>query len=280
MAFRDILVIIDESPAVAARIGVAAALAAEHDAHLTGLYISSPVALPGYVESFLTEEMQAALQAEDESRVDRARVRFTEELRRVGRLERSEWRVASGVIDDIAAIHARYADLVVVGQSDPAPSSDLPMLEPEALVFACGRPVLVVPYAGQFSTIGQRVLVGWNGSREAARALGDALPALERARKVTVLAIDTEPGSEEDGEAAPGVAIAHHLAHHGIVAEAARFICESHEIGDTLLNFANDLSCDLIVMGAYGQPRLRSLVLGSLTGFILRHMTVPVLLSH
>ncbi len=280
MILKDILVIVDESPAVAARIEVAAALAAEHEAHLTGLYISAPLALPSYVESFLTVEMLETLQTEDEARVERARALFTEALRRGGRLERSEWRVAAGPIDTIAATHGRYADLVVVGQFDSAPVSDLPMLEPEALVFACGRPVLVVPYAGQFSSIGQRVLVGWNGSREAARAVGDALPILKLARRVTVLAINTAPGTEGDGETEPGVAMAHHLAHHGVVADAAQFVSEPHEIGDTLLNFANDLSCDLIVMGAYGQSRLRSMVLGSLTGFILRHMTVPVLLSH
>ncbi len=278
MAFKDILVMVDESPAMAARLGAALALATDHDAHVTGLYLSSQPTVPAYLDMYLTEDMVATLQAEQDARVARACAAFTEELRRAGRLERSEWRVAEGPIDEVAATHARYADLVVVGQLDPAATSVLPVVEPETLMFSCGRPVLVVPYAGDFATVGRRVLVGWNGSREAARALGDSVPILERARKVTLLTVNTADDAE--GADGPAVAIAHHLARHGITAEAAHFICESHEIGDTLLNCATDLSCDLIVMGGYGQSRLRSMILGSLTGFILRHMTVPVLLSH
>ncbi len=279
MALKDILVIVDEQPAAGARIDVALALSAEHDAHLTGLYISLPVSLPSYIESFLTEEMRTTWEAEENARAAQAGIRFTESVRRAGRLERSEWRVVTGVAAEVAAVHGRYADLVVVSQQDPAAAPGLPQLEPEALVFACGRPVLVVPYVGRFETVGRRVLVGWNGSREAARAVADALPVLERARLVTLLAINTAPGKDEVGDE-PGLGIARHLAHHAIIAEAAHFICEPHEIGDTLLNYTTDLGCDLIVMGAYGRNRLRSLVLGSLTGFILEHMTVPVLLSH
>jgi nucleotide-binding universal stress UspA family protein len=279
MALKDILVIVDEMPSAEARIEVALALAADHDAHLTGLYISPPVNLPSYVESFLTEEMRESWETEERERAARAGARFTDMLGRTGRLARSEWRAVAGTTAEMAATHGRYADLVVVGQRDPEVGRDLPWVEPDALVFACGRPVLVVPYAGRFATVGRRVLLGWNGSREAARAVADAMPVLERARLVTLLAIETAPG-RDDPEDQPGLGIARHLAHHGITAEAARFICEPHEVGDTLLNYATDLGSDLIVMGAYGQNRLRSLVLGSLTAFILEHMTVPVLLSH
>jgi nucleotide-binding universal stress UspA family protein len=279
MTLKDILVIVDETPSAEARLDVALALAADHDAHLTGLYISSPVSLPSYVESFLTEEMRASWEAEESARAVDAGARFTERLSRAGRLARSEWRVVTGATSEVAATHGRYADLVVVGQLDPAARRGVPLVEPDALVFACGRPVLVVPYVGHFPTVGRRVLVGWNGSREAARAVADAMPVLEQARLVTLLAVDTA-AEQADDENEPGLGIARHLAHHGIVAEAARFICEPHEVGDTLLNYTTDLSCDLIVLGAYGQNRLRSLVLGSLTGFILEHMTVPVLLSH
>ena len=279
MALKDILVIVDDTPQAAARIDVAVTLATDHDAHLTGLCVSAPAVVPSYLETYLTDSMRAAYQAEEDGRMARAEQRFMDCLRRAGRLERSEWRAVGGYPIDVAAVHARYADLVVVGQLDPATEFALPAVEPETLMFECGRPVLVVPYVGHFPTVGQRVLVGWNGGREAARAVADALPLLERARAVTVLAVNTDPGGAGEADD-PGVDIAGHLARHGIAAEAAHFISEPHEVGDTLLNTTTDLSCDLIVMGAYGRSRLRSLVLGSLTGFILEHMTVPVLLSH
>ena len=202
MTLKDILVIVDEHPSAGARIDVALALATEHDAHLTGLYISSPVSLPSYVEAVLTEDMYAIWEVEEQARASRAGSGFNEKVRRADRLARSEWRVVSGIASDVASIHGRYADLVVVGQSDPATPQEPFYLEPEALMFACGRPVMVVPYIGHFDTVGRRVLVGWNGRREAARAVADALPILEHAQSVTLLAIDTAPGRAEVGEGA------------------------------------------------------------------------------
>lgn len=274
MAFRDILVIVDDARSAGTRIEVAAALAAEHDAHLTGLYIRPPVTLPGAIETYFTDEMRGAYREEQEARVALAAFGFEDRVRRAGRLERADWRVVEGDPGDVAAEQGRAADLVVAGQAEPGVFDDTLQVEPERLVFACGRPVLVVPYAGHFHAVGRRVLVAWNGSREAARALGDALPLLQRAQLVTLLEANSDPAE------APDAAILHHLARHRIVAETAHFVCEPHEVGDTLLNTTSDLAGDLIVMGAYGRSRLRTLVLGSLTGFILKHMTVPVLLCH
>ncbi|MEI6558289.1 MAG: universal stress protein [Rhodospirillaceae bacterium] len=284
MALKDILVICDDTAAAGRRIEVAAALAADHDADLTGLYIRPPVVLPGSFETYFTDEMRAAFREEQEARIAVAALGFEERLRRAGRLARSEWRVTFGDPTDVAVHHGRCRDLVVAGQDDPEAPGDEDRVHPERLVFECGRPVLVVPYVGRFPTVGRRVLVGWNGSREAARALGDAMPLLERAQGVTLLAVNPETGADPDSDSEsgnePGRRVVRHLTRHGIAAEASHFVCESHEVGDTLLNTTTDLGSDLIVMGAYGRSRLRSLVLGSLTGFILRHMTVPVLLCH
>ena len=274
MAFKDILVIVDDARSAGTRIEVAAALADEHDAHLTGLYIRPPVTLPGAIETYFTDEMREAYREEQEARVALAAFGFEDRVRRAGRLEHSDWRVVEGDPTDLAAHHGRLADLVVAGQCEPEVFDEAAQVEPERLVFECGRPVLVVPYVGHFHGVGRRVLVAWNGSREAARALGDALPLLERAHSVTLLEANSDPADE------PDAAILRHLARHRIAVETAHFVCEAHEVGDTLLNTTTDLASDLIVMGAYGRSRLRTLVLGSLTGFILKHMTVPVLLCH
>jgi nucleotide-binding universal stress UspA family protein len=175
-------------------------------------------------------------------------------------------------------LHARYADLTVVGQGidlKDAPH-DLAFL-PEELALGVGRPVLVVPRYGTFETFGERVLIAWNGSREATRAVHDALPLLTRATKVTVLSIDPEPDS---GARVPSADITLHLARHGVSAEADSTVALDMAVGDMLLSRAADLGANLLVMGAYGHSRVREMVLGGATRHILQHMTVPVLMSH
>jgi len=145
------------------------------------------------------------------------------------------------------------------------------------LALGVGRPVLIVPRYGTFETVGERVLVAWNGSREATRAVHDALPLLKLASSVTVLSIDPE---HDTGDRIPGADIALHLARHGVAAEGMSTVGLDISVGDLLLSRAADLGADLIVMGAYGHSRVRELVLGGATRHILQHMTVPVLMSH
>jgi len=148
---------------------------------------------------------------------------------------------------------------------------------PEELALGVGRPVLVVPRYGTFETVGQRVLIAWNGSREATRAVNDAIPILKMATKVTVLSVDPEG---EPDRRLPGADLALHLARHGIAAEAESTQALDIGVGDVLLSRAADLGADLIVMGAYGHSRLREMMLGGATRHLLQHMTVPVLMSH
>ncbi len=142
-----------------------------------------------------------------------------------------------------------------------------------------GRPVLVVPYIGPGKSVATHVLVGWNASREATRAVNDAIPLLQRAKKVTVLAVDPEGGTEGHGEV-PSADISLHLARHGIKVEAAQTVTGDIDVGDALLSRASDLGADLIVVGAYGHSRMREFILGGVTRHLLQHMTVPILISH
>jgi nucleotide-binding universal stress UspA family protein len=138
---------------------------------------------------------------------------------------------------------------------------------------------LVVPYAGRFERIGERVLVAWNASREAARAVSDSLPLLSRAKSVTVMAVNPKSGPNAHGDV-PGADIALFLARHGIKTEATQVFADDVDIGDMLLSRAADLGTDLLVMGAYGRSRLTELMLGGATRQILSEMTIPVLMSH
>ena len=276
MGLKDLLVHVDNDPACSTRLDVAAALAARHEAHLTGLHaLGWPPPMGYYIDAlpptFLEDEKR---QREELAR--QAEVRFHERARRRG--VHGEWRVDPGGIIDTMKLHARYADLTIVGQGidlKDAPH-DVTYL-PEELALGVGRPVLVVPRYGTFDTLGERVLIAWNGSREATRAVHDALPLLKRAKTVTVLSIDPE---HDSGDRMPSADIALHLARHGVAAEGTSTPALDISVGDLLLSQAADLTADLIVMGAYGHSRLREIVLGGATRHILQHMTVPVLMSH
>ncbi len=279
MALKDILVVVDDTPASAARLDLAAQLAARCDAHLTALYAFTDVAFPGYIESQFPQELRESRRQSRNDQTAHMAAAFNDAMRHHGMTDRSEWLVEEGDPTIAAAVRGRYADLVVVGQPDPGRDRDQPVAQPADLLFECGRPLLVVPYAGRFSSIGERVLVGWNGSREAARAVGDAMPLLGAAKRVVVMAANPKRGPNGLGDE-PCADIARHLSRHGCRVEATHVVTDVVEPGDTVLNMAADESCDLLVMGAYGRSRFRELVLGGMTRFMLQHMTVPVLMSH
>ena len=278
MKLCDILVHIDQSPRALMRLDIAAELARQHGAHLTALQVID-VALPvmamgdgggGAVIAELMEQMrQSALAAGV-----KLKVAFEAALAREGIM--GEWRQVEGTTQEILALHGRYADLLVLGQDDPE-SDSAGLLE--AMVFDCGQPVLAIPFAGSFKTIGKRVLVGWNASREASRALHDALPLIAKAETATVFLANPKRGLGGHGEES-GADIARHLARHGMKVEVAMAIADDVPDSALLLNHASDMGADLLVMGAYGHSRLREFILGGMTRSLLREMTVPVLLSH
>jgi len=282
MALKDILVHLDPTPRCAMRLTVAAGLAARHGAHLTGVHvidIPSANYFYGAAMPFVPanpEEIVDRMRAEAAEAAAPIEAAFRECLRRNG-IE-GEWRLVEGNPAAMVALHARYADLIVVGQPNH--------YEPQAAdavtvttVMTSGRPVLAIPYAGEFPTIGERVLIAWNASREAARAVNDAMPLLIGAKQVTVLAINPQRGVGGHGDV-PAADIALHLARHGLRAEAAHTVAKDIADGEALLSYAADLGADLIVAGAYGHSRARELVFGGVTRTLIAEMTAPVLLSH
>ena len=277
MKLCDILVHLDASTRARIRLDLAVALARQHRAHLTALHVID-VALPvmamgdggGAVIAELMEQMrQTALKAGAQ-----LQAAFQEAIRREGIM--GEWRQVEGSAAELVALHGRYADLLVLGQDDPE-SDHAGLLE--AVLFDSGRPVLAIPFAGTFPQIGRRVLVGWNASREASRAVHDALPLLAKAESACVFLANPKRGLGAHGEE-PGADIARHLARHGLKVEVAKAVADDVADSALLLNHASDMGADLLVMGAYGHSRLREFILGGVTRSLLREMTVPVLLSH
>ena len=276
MSLKSILAHAAPNDRLEAVLDIACRLAQAHEAHLIGLHVSSdPVAslqtLPGPVPS----EFMVSLETRIEAERDRSQTGFNAAAARHG--VRGEWRIESGDLANRIGTHARYADLTVMGQGNEGDLSGDPEL-PTVVATMTGRPVLVVPRVGSFDEVGKRVLVCWNASREATRAVTDALPLLQLADQVAVLAVNPNDGAGHG--AVPSADISHYLARHGVRAEANRTYAEDIDIADAILSRASDLGCDLIVMGAYGHSRMREWIFGGVTRSIMRTMTRPVLISH
>jgi nucleotide-binding universal stress UspA family protein len=285
MAFKDILVHLDNGPRSATRLAIATGLARRCGASLTGVYVvdipsaeffygaAMPLAAGG------AERVVDQIRSEAIAAAEPVEAAFRELLRREG-LD-GGWRLVEGNLPATVALHARYADLTVLGQANPYEHRDGLGHDAVAVstVMTSGRPVLAVPFAGEFPTLGQRVLVAWNASREAARAVNDAMPLLREAAAVTVLAVNPRRGINGHGDV-PAADIALHLARHGVRAEAAHTVASDIPDGEALLSYAADISADLIVSGAYGHSRARELVFGGVTRTLLTEMTAPVFLSH
>jgi nucleotide-binding universal stress UspA family protein len=188
----------------------------------------------------------------------------------------AEWREIPEGPDADPALHARYADLSILGRLDPERAETAAAAASCACLRAAG---LDRPLCRTFRNVGWRVLIAWNAAREAARTVSDSMPLLTSAELVTVLTIDPREGPDGHGEI-PGADIALHLARHGVKTEIERTISAGLPVGEALLSRAADLAADLIVMGAYGHSRVRELLLGGATRSVLRSMTVPVLMSH
>jgi nucleotide-binding universal stress UspA family protein len=278
MPYKTLLVHVDGGARAPLRIDIACRLARRFDAHLIGLHALTVIKLPGYAQVAIEggarlEEFQAKAAAEAARQAEQV---FTRGVSAAG-VSKSEWRTSRGDAAEVAPVHARYADLVVVGQPNTSDASGVEPEFAERLVLAAGRPVLVIPYAGNFAEVGRRVLVAWNAGREATRALTDAIPMLREAKEVHVIAFN--PVGMPHGEV-PGADIGLYLARHGIKVNVSQQTAADVDVGNQLLSRAADLDIDLIVMGAYGHSRLKELVLGGVTRTILESMTVPVLMSH
>ncbi|MEI5999996.1 universal stress protein [Paraburkholderia bengalensis] len=279
MSYPSILVHLDTGTHAQSRLDLALQFARRFHAKLTGVlctYVPDPHALfiMGGTANYYIEHERLR-----EDRCMTLQHHFHAALTR-NKME-GRWIAATGYANDVMPPYARLADLIVAGQADVVdPESFVAEQFIENLVMAAGRPVLVVPSSGSFTECGKHILIAWDASREATRAIHDALPFLSNASKVTLVTVNAErdaPGCPR----IPGADIALTLARHGVKVEVRDIAAEGGTpVGDVLLSQVSDLGCDMIVMGAYAHTRLRDLVMGGATRTLLRSMTVPVLFSH
>jgi nucleotide-binding universal stress UspA family protein len=279
---KTITVYLDASPSGQNRAARAAALAQRSGAHLVGVHVvfagvtlhPSACYARGHkaIDQVITHERQLDAAAKAAAALVRgnflalcARLNIPGEFRSIGR----------GKTAEEALLNSLHSDLVVVGHPEPHGLPD--DISPEKILLASGVPLLIVPNAWHGETIGDKILIGWNASREARRAISDAMTFLVAAKSVTVLVIDSR-GNQRHGEE-PGADIALHLARHGAHVDVEQATSHGSPIARVILGYAVRSASDLLVVGAYSHARLKELFFGGATRTLLAQMPVPVLIS-
>jgi nucleotide-binding universal stress UspA family protein len=280
MALKNIEVFVDATSEGEQRVDYAATLAQQCGAHLAGIHVVSAGRPDHRTDYYVIGEkaIRASLaweRAADEAVTTNVRRRFDEISAK--RDLSAEFRVIRrGGPDEDLILSSLHSDLVIIGQRE---LHEMPgYLSPERLLLASGAPILVVPGGWQSEPIGKKILVGWNASREARRAVADALPFLVAAPSVTLLVIDSNERADRHGDE-PGADIALYLARHGAHVEVEQVSSRGSPVADIILSYATDHGVDLIVIGAYSHARSVQMVFGGVTRTLLKHAPIPVLMS-
>ena len=276
---RSVLLHLDATPSSALRLEFARDLALRHEATLSAMFVAAPP--QPSLQLVLSESPSALLQPTDWAALTRTKFMFENALADGG--PRMRWSESNGA-DAVEAFwrQALYADLLVLGQHDPAAAlpGSMPAGFVESVLIGTGKPALILPFAGKFETLGRDVLIGWNATPQAAHALTAALPWLYSARRVHVLEVTDEPARDQTGE----LDIAQYLQCHGIVSALHCHRASPPPVpsnsGEFLLSFASECGADLLVMGCYGHNRAREFMLGGASRSVLQTMSLPVLMAH
>lgn len=278
MAIKDIVCLLDtEVDLTTAPVQIANELAVKLDAHVTGVSPLVEPIVPALMVQPVPDQYISDARNRAEEKAHSALERFAEYSDKVGtRFETRLMDVTPGALDTFVN-HTRMCDLVVVGQDNPDRPEPLRTDLIEAALFDSGRPILMVPYVGVEAFSAKRVMVAWDGSKTAARAIHAAMPILELAEEVQVVMVEARklhlPGD-------PGADLAVYLSRHNVSVSVEKIPAPSSGVADALLNHISDNSIDLVIMGGYGHSRMREFILGGATRGMLAAMTVPCIMAH
>ena len=281
MSYKTVLAYIDEAKRCETLLGVARQLAEAQKAVLIGLHVIPNVQIYAAGEPQIMADLFEAERQRFREVASEARAFFANTMKDASC--DFEWREAeegSETVGERVLEHGLVADLVITGQIDPEIDSPRRVGTPERIIMHGGRPQLRVPYIKREGDITRQVMIAWRASGEAARAVVDAMPLLQAAKKITILEVDS-PASSDVERVAGGEALAANLERHGVVTpEVEHTPSAGIGVGATILARISDEDASLLVMGGYGHSRLGEYLFGGATREILQQMTVPVLISH
>ena len=284
MPIKTILVHLDTEQHAADLIGIAASIAGKSMAHVTGLHVVPDVYVAAMIPADVVGELIEAQRQANEAIAAKIEGRFRQAV--AGLRTPTEWRQEQARFETVADVvmrHGRTADLLVLGQSEQKLDFYGSADTSGDIMLRAGRPVLMVPMKGRNGPIGKRILVAWKDSREAARAVFDAMPFLVDADMVHILTVKQPPRRNTDatrGMPIPAADIAATLAHHDVRCEIIGRVGSESSVGAEILAQVKESGCDMVVMGGYGHSRMREIIFGGATRSLFDNMTVPVLMSH
>jgi nucleotide-binding universal stress UspA family protein len=281
MSWKDILVIVSEAEADEPALALGEALARQcSECHLAAAFLTplpdEPLAYEPTVVAGVWAELLGRARQEAEAERKKVEARLRQSAKEI------DLRTAEALSRDlgrVAAVHARYADVAVMTRPQDGAGAELREEIVEGVLFHSGRPALIAPPGWKGTGIGKRVVVAWDASREATRALSEAQSILEKAEQIAVVTVDAKPKMFGHGDQ-PGANIAAHLSRRGLPAEVRNVDSMGRSASLAILEEATVLGADLVVMGGYAHSRLRELVFGGATRELLRSATVPLLMAH
>lgn len=281
MSWKDILAIVADAEADEPAIALAEALAKQcSDCYLAAAFLTPLPDEPLAYEPTVVAGVWAELLGRARLEAAAERKKVETRLRQSGRqFELRDAEALSRDLGRVAAVHARYADVAVLTRPSDGPGNELRDEIVEGVLFHSGRPALIAPPGWRGDVVGKRVVLAWDASREATRALSESQALLADADQVTVVTVDAKPKMFGHGDQ-PGTQIAGHLSRRGLKTDVRNVDGMGRAPALAILEEATALNADLVVMGGYAHSRLRDLVFGGATKDMLRAATVPVLLAH
>ena len=280
MQYKNILVFLDQGVSNPERVNTAISIAQAHKARLTGVYVN-PLPRNGFMQKFSAGATEQSVAQQADAIAQSAFDQFSSAASEAG--VASETRLIACPENQAPRQLARIArvfDLAILRQANPdRPQAGFITELCEEVMFSSGRPVVYIPYIGAHAIPCKRGLVAWDGSKAATRAIHDALPLLEQMEMVEILVVDPDK-VEHYASTKPGEAISAHLSEHGIENRVSRVLSGDTSTSTVILNEITNKGADMLVMGGYGTPKLREVILGGVTRTLMECMTVPVFMSH
>lgn len=275
MAIKDLAVAYNGSPNADAAVDLALQMCRKYGATLTAIYAANPVRFEGDVQRWITEDVMQSLRVAEAEVTKSIEASFRQRVAGLSE-ENAEFVSEEGQANVVLARRARYHDLLLMGQFS-APGDAARPIRAEDLVLRTGRPLVVVPQGYEVRPFQEYAVIGWDGSRPAARALSDAMQILETKNRLDVVTVRAAGDERPPSRSA---AVIRHLERHGIDARQVALSASREGIGQTLLDYCTESGPDVLVMGAYGHTKLREDLFGGVTRRVMENMTVPILMSH
>lgn len=279
MAIKDLLVAYDGNEPAKKAVQFAVQMAKKYDASITGLHVYKPKEIESQYRRWIPESVLKNIQEAELSAERSIGEDFHAEVKAAGAKADAKWITCEGRPDVLMPRYARYFDLLIAGQFRGVDHSGGGSLNAEELLLRSGKPIIAVPASYEPQPFKEEAAVAWDGSRAAARALTDAMQILETKKRLDVIRL-IDDDEDEHKRVLPEHDLIAHLTAHGINANLVQLKASKRAAGPTILDHCSKTQPDLLVMGAYGRGKFGTFLFGSTAQYVLKNMTVPVLMSH